>query len=690
MNARERDRLTEAYRSMLGTLQRFVELRVLSAMIGPDVHEKRASKKSVQQVMILLDKFEYLDLVLREDNGDVCPHCKGDHPSYRIELSEQIRDFAEQVSDEEFQCTECWDLGWKHVKPGDCYYGNTSDNHYHIEFCRACCTLSNNDAVDSHAEECGCPYFRHDCNHYNDDNYIAEAPRPADTHVPKMLQESNEIMNNTKKITPAVPGQPAVEDKFQDVGIRFSAPDDLPTIILPEGMEFDQAIHWLKKNRDELEKDITVDHKFPGFYPPDAALALHKAIERTYGFVSQESRPRGWSIIPPETVGIESELGKIVQIPWGRMTFHGVKGYVETGVTFVDNSPVMRLYGVLRKGDQDKIEKLVLLTKEILRNESIYRGKAINIDFDDINPDDPKFDPMKAPKFIDLSKVKFDDLVLSASIYEQVEANLFVPIRDTQGTRDMEVSLRRSILLAGPYGTGKSLTALVTALLCVQNNWTYIYIDDLKQLPQALAFAKNYGPAVLFGEDIDRITEGERDEELDEYLNSLDGINGKHDEIMTVFTTNNIDNIHPAMMRPGRTDAIILIEPPDAMATMKLLHKYGGNTISVDEDLTKVSNMLAGQTPAIVREVLKRSKLRALRDKTKTITNVHLEQAATEMLAHVKYINKEKGAVPDPITTLGHAIGEKLRGGLSGDRLLELTGPKLAEHQAKHTNGNGA
>lgn len=698
MNAQERDRLTEAYRSILDTLGRFAELKLASQLIGgEDAHKGRASKRAVQKTMILLDKFEYLEKVLRADR-DVCPHCgDNNHTRHDYELSAKIRNFAEEVSNEEFNCTECWDLGWLHIFVGDCQYGDNSDGYSHIEKCPTCNKLyEDRDAVLEHARDCGCPYFKYDCEHYNDSDFVEDAHQSDSTHVPLMLKESNEVMSTTQK--------PPIEEKFQDVGIRFSAPDDLPIITLPDGMEYDQAIHWLKKNRDELEKEISVDHKFPGFYPPDAALALHKAIERTYGFVSQERRPSGWSIIPPETIGIESELGKVVQIPWGRMTFHGVKGYVQTGVSFDDGNPVMQLNGVIRKGDQAKIEKLVLLTKEILRNESIYRGKAINIDFDNFDPETPKFNPMKAPKFIDLSKVKVEDLILSTDIAEQVDTNLFVPIREAQQCRDAGIPLRRGVLLAGPFGTGKSLTALVSAVLCVQHGWTYIYINKLEQLPQALRFAKNYGPAVLFGEDIDRITDGERDETLDEYLNSMDGIDRKHDEVMVVFTTNNVDNIHPAMMRPGRIDAIIHIEPPDAGATVKLLYKYGGKQISENANLTKVSNMIAGHTPAIVREVVERSKIRAVRDARggkPVITEIHLEQAAKEMLSHVKYINKEDEVERHPLEVLGTAIGERigaaamghgpipLRDALRAGDLPNVLNEAAKEGLADLKNGNG-
>jgi SpoVK/Ycf46/Vps4 family AAA+-type ATPase len=73
-----------------------------------------------------------------------------------------------------------------------------------------------------------------------------------------------------------------------------------------------------------------------------------------------------------------------------------------------------------------------------------------------------------------------------------------------------KVPLKRGVLLEGPYGTGKTLTAFVTAKKCVENGWTFIMLDRVAALKEALTFARMYAPAVVFAEDIDRSVEGER------------------------------------------------------------------------------------------------------------------------------------------------------------------------------------
>jgi len=63
------------------------------------------------------------------------------------------------------------------------------------------------------------------------------------------------------------------------------------------------------------------------------------------------------------------------------------------------------------------------------------------------------------------------------------------------------------------------------------------------------------------------------------------------------------------MLRPGRLDAIISIEPPDAETAERLVRHYGGNAIDETEDLVEVGVALQGQIPAVIEETVKRAKL---------------------------------------------------------------------------------
>ena len=121
---------------------------------------------------------------------------------------------------------------------------------------------------------------------------------------------------------------------------------------------------------------------------------------------------------------------------------------------------------------------------------------------------------------------------------------------------------------------------------------------------------------VIFCEDIDRAMKAEnadRTAEIDDILNIIDGVDTKSSRIITVLTTNDLTGITPAMLRPGRLDAVIDVLPPDAQAAEKLVRLYAGNAVEATEDLTEVGKALDGVIPAVIAEVVKRAKLAQLR-----------------------------------------------------------------------------
>ena len=198
---------------------------------------------------------------------------------------------------------------------------------------------------------------------------------------------------------------------------------------------------------------------------------------------------------------------------------------------------------------------------------------------------------------------------------------------------------KRGVLFAGPYGTGKTAQAFAAALLAVKFGWTFLYLADVSQLPKAIQFSKMYGRTVIYAEDIDRVTDGERDEDMDEIFNMVDGIDTKESDILLIVTTNHLEKINKAMLRPGRLDVTIHIGPPDAEAVQRLIKGYAGDTLDASVTGEEAGLILDGQIPAVVREAVERAKLYAI-DRTGgedfKLMDSDLVDAATEVIEQVK------------------------------------------------------
>jgi transitional endoplasmic reticulum ATPase len=233
-----------------------------------------------------------------------------------------------------------------------------------------------------------------------------------------------------------------------------------------------------------------------------------------------------------------------------------------------------------------------------------------------------------------------------------IKTNLFVPITRAKDCILNKIPVKRGVLLGGVYGTGKTMAAAVASKLAVEAGITYVYVPRADELRNALEFAKQYqSPAcVVFCEDIDRALAGERSVQMDDILNTLDGIDAKTGNVIVVLTTNAMEQINPAMLRPGRLDAVIEVPPPDGEAVTRLLRSYGKGVISEKEDLTAVGEVLSGHIPAVIAEVVKRAKLyqiglQAQGSKVAVISAEALLASANTMAAQVRLL---KGKTPDP------------------------------------------
>ena len=436
-----------------------------------------------------------------------------------------------------------------------------------------------------------------------------------------------------------------MKHKPEDKNVGVVHRDDTKKIILPDGMGFKDAMEWLSRKEEEDQRKVTI-HEYVDAYPLDGALALSKAMAEKYGWINLVPTPGFFGEEPPGMVGVRTgpRPEDVVQVPWGRFNIPGIAGYIQTGMALRNGRPVFTIGGVVKRKHEKEISIIATLTREFVKKESIYRGKAIRVHFPD--PDDVKNPDDFNPAFLDLSSVKPEELVFSDDTAQLIRTNLFTPIERTQQCRDHQIPLKRGVLLAGDYGVGKTLTAYVAARKCEENGWTFIYLDSVQDLGKAIYFAQQYAPAMIFAEDIDRVLSGnDRGEAVNEILNTIDGVDTKNSELIVALTTNHIDRINQAMLRPGRLDAVISVGPPDAEAAIKLVRQYGRGLVSETADLAQVGEELAGRIPAVIREVIERAKLGAVSrvdsSETLVIQPEDLLIAVTSMLKHLELLKPQ-------------------------------------------------
>lgn len=381
------------------------------------------------------------------------------------------------------------------------------------------------------------------------------------------------------------------------------------TIGIPETMTITQAIDALYRKQTE-EEEITSFTERVAAVPYDGAHAMVKAMEELFGYVAAKPTPGFFGPTPPQMISVDTGVGQSVLVPWGRFELPGIEGNVNTSTwTTTDSLMQFAIVANVKRKNEPHIRKLAKRTREIVETSSLYRGKALRIKFYD---DDGERIAIPAPTFLDLRNVREDELIYPADVQHAVETNLFAPIEYADACRKHKIPLKRGILLSGKYGVGKTLCAFVAAKKAEDHARTFVYVTKASELPDAIHFAQQYSPAIVFCEDIDQETSGGRDDDMNEILNTIDGIDSKASEVIVVMTTNHVENIIPAMLRPGRIDALIEVTPPDRVAVERLLRLYGRGLIPAQENLDEVAEYLDGTIPAVLREVVEKAKLAAV------------------------------------------------------------------------------
>lgn len=397
-------------------------------------------------------------------------------------------------------------------------------------------------------------------------------------------------------------------------------------MILPEGLAITDAIDLLKRRQDFLEKAVELMETFDVF-PWDGANAIDEVLTKKFGWSAATATPGFFGPTPPKLITIDIDYNKTKQVPWGAFSLPGVDGLLHTSVNRKEGRLVFQLVAQVKRKDEATIKKIFEEVRDYLKNNSIYKGKAIKMRFLDDDGDPLQ---MPEPKFMDTSAISESMVIYPQDVQTQININLFTPIKRVRDCIANHIPIKRGVLLGGTYGTGKTLAATVASRIAVDNGITYVYVPRADELSHAIGFAKqNQSPAcVIFCEDIDRALSGERSVEMDDILNVIDGIDTKSTNVIVVLTTNDLNAINPAMLRPGRLDAVIEVLPPDAKAVEKLLRLYGGSAIEADTDLTKAGQSLAGEIPAVISEVVKRAKLAQLSLQEPGVPVTKLSEAA--------------------------------------------------------------
>jgi cell division protease FtsH len=207
----------------------------------------------------------------------------------------------------------------------------------------------------------------------------------------------------------------------------------------------------------------------------------------------------------------------------------------------------------------------------------------------------------------------------------------------------------KCILLYGPPGTGKTLLAKAVAHESGANFYSQsasAFVEMFAGLGAArirklFDQARKNEPAIIFIDELDAVGMArsgsgfnrEQDQTLNQLLVELDGFNNR-DQVVVMGASNRLQDLDPALLRPGRFDRQILVSPPDLPGREAILHVHTrGKPLASDVDLTGIARQTAGLTGADLANIANEAAIVAGRDNQQYIHHAHFEAALERVVA---------------------------------------------------------
>lgn len=377
--------------------------------------------------------------------------------------------------------------------------------------------------------------------------------------------------------------------------------DKFVRIMSQPGIKYADALDYIDNELKQSKKMAKINYRIRCFRN-DGIYQLNQAISQVFGaVVSKEQRnPSGESSV--QTVDITLADGTRVKAPYGDISLEGLGEGSSININYDSSTHDLVITGKCQFRFSSLMDDIIEVTKHNLRTNSIYKGQALEIS--DIND----------PKILDLSGIDRQLMVLSKET-EYALRPIYARIMNPTMCLEKGIPLKFGALLEGGYGTGKTLLAFKLAKKAVANNWMFIYLKDPKLLAEALRMSKiidQSGHGVLiFVEDIDQVTRGNRDSAMQDILNTLDGGDTKDMNVITLFTTNHIELIEPTFLRGKRVGTIISMGPLDAETAEQFIRKsFEIGCYTILDDLTDVCKFIEAShiAPAFMAEIIEKVK----------------------------------------------------------------------------------
>ncbi len=255
----------------------------------------------------------------------------------------------------------------------------------------------------------------------------------------------------------------------------------------------------------------------------------------------------------------------------------------------------------------------------------------------------------KEQKKDEKTKETFADVAGMKEAKEELE-EIVDFLKNPKQFTDMGAKIPKGVLMMGKPGTGKTLLSKAVA---GEANVPFFHISGSEFVEMFVGVgasrvrdlfqkAKKAAPAIVFIDEIDAVgrrrgaglggSHDEREQTLNQILVEMDGFDPNLG-VIVIAATNRPDVLDPALLRPGRFDRRVTINPPDIEDREEILKIHAKNKpLAKDVDLRVVAERTPGFTGADLASLMNEAAILTVRRNKKIIGMTEVLESIEKVL----------------------------------------------------------
>ena len=246
--------------------------------------------------------------------------------------------------------------------------------------------------------------------------------------------------------------------------------------------------------------------------------------------------------------------------------------------------------------------------------------------------------------------VMFDDVAGIDEAKEELE-EVVTFLKQPEKFTAVGARIPKGVLLVGPPGTGKTLLAKAIAgeagvpfFSISGSEFVEMFVGvGASRVRDLFKKAKENAPCLIFIDEIDAVGRqrgagigggnDEREQTLNQLLTEMDGFEG-NTGIIVIAATNRADVLDSALMRPGRFDRQVMVDPPDFKGRVGVLDVHARNKkIAPEISIETIARRTPGFSGADLANLLNEAAILTARRRKPEITMSEIDDAVDRVIA---------------------------------------------------------